>query len=313
MSERNVLRKWRERKVKDAVPGRALDGDRWCRIEVEVRTKPDGTKTLSICGSAGRIVSPKVARAEALASWEDFFEGNPEELGAFAVQHGKRTPKTAARYVVQVDGPYHGLDVDSEEDGKVFLLESCGQIREELAEWFPEYAPYFKYHLNDMHAGCEHQDALGWGHGYDVALSKNSMTPGQYAALEAKAYAAAEAKREKEVAAREARMKTDKRYAFTVLQEAVGHHPTVDEYDAAFGGGFYVRPLTKRIREQMHDYLVAQVTNDMPTPAVDSVIFKDSIGAPCPECGYSYGSAWLSRPLPPEVLAWAERTAEVPA
>lgn len=27
--------------------------------------------------------------------------------------------------------------------------------------------------------------------------------------------------------------------------------------------------------------------------------------APCPETGYRYGSAWLSEPLPAEVLAWA--------
>jgi hypothetical protein len=42
-----------------------------------------------------------------------------------------------------------------------FLGESWGQIREDLTVWFPEFAPYFRWHLNDMHAECEHQEARG--------------------------------------------------------------------------------------------------------------------------------------------------------
>ena len=37
-----------------------------------------------------------------------------------------------------------------------------------------------------------------------------------------------------------------------------------------------------------------------------SAIFKDSLLAPCPECGYRYGSQWLRRELPAEVIAWVE-------
>ena len=61
----------------------------------------------------------------------------------------------------KVDGEYHGLDVHKEEDGRVYLLESCGQIREDLQRWFPQLVPLFPWHLNDMHAECEHQEARG--------------------------------------------------------------------------------------------------------------------------------------------------------
>jgi hypothetical protein len=30
----------------------------------------------------------------------------------------------------------------------------------------------------------------------------------------------------------------------------------------------------------------------------------DAIGRPCPECGYKYGTAWLSEPVPADVLAF---------
>lgn len=34
--------------------------------------------------------------------------------------------------------------------------------------------------------------------------------------------------------------------------------------------------------------------------------YKDSLGAPCPYCGYKYGSAWLKRELPPEIISLVE-------
>lgn len=42
------------------------------------------------------------------------------------------------------------------------IIESCGQIREDLDKWFPEWKKHFKWHLNDMNAGCIHQRELGW-------------------------------------------------------------------------------------------------------------------------------------------------------
>lgn len=54
-------------------------------------------------------------------------------------------------------------DVYAHAKGKEYLIVSaCGQIRDELNEWFPEYKEYFKWHLNDMNAGCIHQREYGW-------------------------------------------------------------------------------------------------------------------------------------------------------
>lgn len=45
--------------------------------------------------------------------------------------------------------------------GRRRSADSFGQIRSEIAELFPEVVPYFKWHLNDMHAECVHQEARG--------------------------------------------------------------------------------------------------------------------------------------------------------
>ena len=41
---------------------------------------------------------------------------------------------------------------------EVYILTSCGQIREELTEFFPDYAKFFDWHLNDLHPECIHQE-----------------------------------------------------------------------------------------------------------------------------------------------------------
>lgn len=137
---------------------RIKDG-RWCDLEVELK---DGR--LSICGSEGVIMSRRDAKREALAHWESYFAEDREALGDMAIRFGTRSAKSAARKVIEVDGEFHGLDLaySHEYDPKnVHVLESCGQIRETLVAYFPEIAPYLKYHLNDMHAECEHQESRG--------------------------------------------------------------------------------------------------------------------------------------------------------
>ncbi len=134
-------------------------GNRWCRLEVE---HTDGR--LSICGSEGRIVAPKAAKSEALAYWTSFFDEDRAQLHEMNDRLGRhfRTSKAAAKFVIDTDGDYHGLDVDGNApDGRLLITESCGQIREALARWFPEVVPYLAYHLNDMHSECIHQEARG--------------------------------------------------------------------------------------------------------------------------------------------------------
>lgn len=137
-------------------------GNRWCRLEIELRGEP-GDEELSICGSEGVIVTPAQARRDSLDYWISFFDDNPGEMREMNQRFGRRftSSRGAAKFVLDTDGEYHGLDVDSEGDKGVFIVESGGQIRETLTAWFPEAAPYFKWHLNKMHAECVHQEARG--------------------------------------------------------------------------------------------------------------------------------------------------------
>ncbi|HKS75101.1 MAG TPA: hypothetical protein VJQ82_17975 [Terriglobales bacterium] len=135
-------------------------GNRWCELQVSLE---DGR--LSICGSEGSIISRTAGKKQAREYWESFLEDSPEELGRLAVEYGVRTSKSAARLIQRIDGDYHGLDVHQEIDRGLLITESCGQIRESLLEWFPEVGPYLKYHLNDMHAECEHQEQRGETYG----------------------------------------------------------------------------------------------------------------------------------------------------
>ncbi len=137
---------------------RVADDGSWCEVTVELK---DGR--LSICGSAGESATPHQARKMALDNWISYFEESPAEIVSLNERCGCnfRSARSCARYVIENDGEYHGLDVYAERDGKILLLHSCGQIRDEIATWFPEVAPYFRWHLNDMHSECEHQEARG--------------------------------------------------------------------------------------------------------------------------------------------------------
>jgi hypothetical protein len=58
------------------------------------------------------------------------------------------------------DDVYRLMTIDNK--GIYLILESCGQIREDLDNWFPEYKENFKWHLNDMNPGCIHQREMDW-------------------------------------------------------------------------------------------------------------------------------------------------------
>jgi len=140
---------------------RSRDGE-WCKVTIELRTR-NGVQELSITGAAGVVMTERQARAEALEYWVSFFEECPEEIYSMNKRFGRqfRTARGAAKFVIDCDGEYHGLDVVEEEDGNVFVSHSCGQIRAELAEWFPEIGGLYRWHLNGMQAGCFHQALQG--------------------------------------------------------------------------------------------------------------------------------------------------------
>jgi len=150
-----TLARWTETRTK---------ADRFCKIVVELHDTDKGPE-LSVCGEEGRIMKRTEAKRDALAYWEGFFEEDVAEMARFRRQHHKLTAKSAARHVLACDGELVGIDVvpstPETKPGLVFVLESCGQIREELAAWFPEYAEHVAHHLNGMHAECEHQAARG--------------------------------------------------------------------------------------------------------------------------------------------------------
>ena len=133
-------------------------GRHWCRLEVSLENG-----RLSICGSAGHIQSKGSAKRDALAYWVSFFDENAGELMEMNKRCGTRftSSRGAAKYVLDSDGDFHGLDVEHVNGDTVYISECGGQIVNELREWFPEVAPYLKYHLNDMHAECIHQEARG--------------------------------------------------------------------------------------------------------------------------------------------------------
>lgn len=143
------------------------------QIDVRLETTPSGKLRLTVTGSAGVVMIPKQARAEALNFWISFFEESPAEIQAMNARCGTRfrSACSAAKYVIKTDGEYHGLDLLGGEPymqqtqtgtlEKLLVVHSCGCIHEELAEAFPEYKALIPWHLNDMRAGCAHQRASG--------------------------------------------------------------------------------------------------------------------------------------------------------
>lgn len=268
------------------------DGNEWCSLEV---TLENGQ--LSICGSVGDVVSRATAKKMAIESWVSFFEDSPTEI----LQLGCRTPSGAAKKVVKIDGEFHGLDVHADAEKEVYILTSCGQISEELLRFFPEVAPYMKWHLNDLKASCEHQEALGWGRGKSIALAAGDLTEAQRATLNGKADAACEKARSVEYARRWAELTTDRKAAAAWVKRQTGTC-TISDLEILTNRGIGPHHARAAFERRLHAEVDAAIK---PVP-FEAEIYKDSLCAPCPTCGYEYGTAWLKRELPPEVIAWVE-------
>lgn len=140
---------------------RQRDGE-FCEAQIELRVR-NGVQELSICGTAGVVMHEDEAREQALEHWVSFFEECPEEIILMNRHWGTDfgNEEDAAQFVLDTDGEFHGLDVTDTDGDNVFVGHSFGQIREELAEWFPELQGLFRWHLNGMQAGCFHQALQG--------------------------------------------------------------------------------------------------------------------------------------------------------
>ena len=313
-------------------------GDKFCQLEVELRGEdPEVGPELSVCGTSGTIVTADEAVEQALEYWFSFFEDNneaigsmvyrfPNEMADYIKEYGDAAP-AAAHFVVDTDGVYHGLDVFLEDDCKIYLTECGGQIRDELRAWFPEHAKHFKHHLNHMHAGCEHQEVLGWGRGHDVHLARGSCTQVQLLMLDSILLSAAERKRklyvEKSLLSmgEEQGRVTKSGTPCKSLYNALQGMKFISLFDLQcmtdIKGPWTIKSLmsdkvtrsdgqAKKVRGAVLTFLQQAAVLEYPDEHFTVQSFKDSIGAPCPECGNLYGTSWLKRKLPEATLTWAE-------
>ena len=279
---------------------------RYCTVRIELEAD-----RLSITGEEGRIVTNRAARKQALAYWTAYFA---DERGAIQEMNERcktrfTSARGAARYVLENDGEFHGLDATETADGKVRLLESCGCIHESVAKWFPEVAPLLPWHLNDMKAGCEHQEALGWGPGHTVALTRQDLTPAQRQTIEADRAKAYNAKIEKLFAENWALLLKTERALHQTMRQALNRaHLSISDVEEMHAGkNAYGReyPIVKQVKE----FVLAEMKRHNPQLPFDHAVYPDSLCAPCPVCGYKYGTAWLKRELPTEIVALAETVA----
>jgi hypothetical protein len=286
-------------------------GNRFCTLEVELREDHLSRPVLSICGVEGEILKRNAAKKHSLSYWESYFEDQPGEIQSMNKRFNKRftSARGAAKFVIATDGEFHGLDVVSEDDKEVMICNSCGQIRDSLADFFPEAIPFFQYHLNNCNAGCTHQKALGWGYKRDIALTAFDCTTVQLDILNADLAAKVAKKRAKWI---------DSKLASTpavTLLKAAGIDPTnyAMEALASVGpltsiflenGSKFVDTFTRKLRKQVLATMQKMAQDVIPDETFKSWIFEDSLCAPCPECGYKYGTAWLYEPLPQNVIDW---------
>jgi hypothetical protein len=285
----------------------------FCILEIELRDRNDKGLELSMNGTHGHIVTDEKARNETLEYWVSFFDENPDERRSMNERFNTdcQTPEDAAEFVLEVDGDYHGLDVVKEDDGKVFVGTAFGQIREELANFFPEATPYFKWHLNGMNAGCEHQTELGWGNGRTIALSRDDATEAQYKTMNAI--------QNKKIEKEKERVLTDffKHLWHNVARAVVFLHDYSQVKATVYTANLLAEANSlddlyrnkmnsqeRRTFESAFDKYLAEHMKDI--PEWKGSIFEDSLGAPCPECGYQYGTQWLHRELPDDVIEWAK-------
>jgi len=277
---------------------------RYCKATIRLTYNGDGVQRLSITGEMGRIVSKAAARKDAKQYWVSFFEDSPEEIFAMNERCGTRfsSASGAAKYVLDMDGEYHGLDAE-EVDGKVYVGDSFGCIHNDIAEWFPELVPLIRWHLNDMNSTCECQDRHGWHVGMTIALTKDTLTPAQRKTIDDDLFAACSSKRGKEFDRRWAEIMTSDYQAQQAIRLATGRETiTISDMEDLRSQCYPHRPLYK----QVHSWMLNKVREEIQPEVFEAEIFKDGINAPCPDCGHRMGSKWLVRELPPEIVELAK-------
>ena len=170
-------------------------------------------------------------------------------------------------------------------------------------------AVWEKYHLNGMNAGTPKQKELGWGSGRDIALDLASMNDVQKAALAARNLQAVSGKRAKFVEELRARLGSDQQtrkqlwtelfpgQTFTIWADDTVKEVALRQPSRSFA------VYRSRLTEALPDYLNHAAELQFPVAPVAAEIFKDSLGAPCPETGKLYGHEWYYHQIPDDVIA----------
>lgn len=249
----------------------------------------------------------------------------------------RRGPRPERTYLVGTGDTGKPLHIEiqiRERDGKPEELSITGtydggggQIRESLGELSPDrLAPgwtaaklddlrsiWDHWHLNGMRAGCSHQVALGWGHGKTIALAPDDLTEAQRETIAGKAQAKAARERGKWKAGRLEELTRGGRLAWFNAHKADPGEALTVSIDEAItqwarhGGASNLRTVGyQALYKTLAGWLDQDAIAAVPAEVYKGAIYEDSLSAPCPECGYCYGSAWLSEPLPDAVYAFVD-------
>jgi hypothetical protein len=154
-----------------------------------------------------------------------------------------------------------------------------------------------------MKASCPHQEALGWGHGVTIALTKDTLTPAQRKAIDDDLFAACALKRNKEFDSRWTEIMQSNSAACKAIRAATGNeNVSVADLEDLRKQYYHRQPIYSKV----YDWLLNKMREEIQPEVFDAKIYTDSLMAPCPECGYFYGSKWLVRQLPPEIVELAK-------
>ena len=274
---------------------------------------------------------------------------NPKDLRASRpeeYQPKKKMKKPTGQYRTQDGRAQIQWELESKPQGLALSMSgdlmlpdgqraSC-QCRESIQKAYPDdpmvqrlCAVWRDWHNNYLNVGCQHQKALGWGHGHDVALVVKSATPAQIGSLTR----LLKAKTAKKRAARIEEMLREIRdgqntaiSAWKKLYRGLSTGPSTYDIDhlrdaarrilagdvkfpSPHGGG--PSHASAKLVQPLLDWVNVEVDRAFPIE-IQNWIYENSIGAPCPECGYLYGTEWKFEPIPPEVLEEIESWGRLP-
>lgn len=171
-------------------------------------------------------------------------------------------------------------------------VESLGAIQTFAPGWNADKVAKLKavwdeWHLNDMTPGCEHQTAANWGRdSVEVVTYELNMD-----AWKLKKEAESEAMN----AAREGRTaQLTELGRFLIGPDWFKSRFTPPDADSFLSGMYEVKKRETKLTNWVY-----------PHEHQRGVLTK-----PCPECGYKYGSAWLTREVPQDVISFLESLPE---